>query len=622
MKNQQNKSRIGTDRLFRAGGAAYTGFIDRTIRLIEDAQLKNRELWHLLAVQYRGTPDTDDCGWRGEYWGKLMRGAVMIYQYTKDEELYAILEETTRELLSYQDEYGRFSTYSLEGELRGWDIWGRRYILYGFLQFHEICRDEELKEKLISALERHLDYIVERVGAGKLSITDTSEFFQGINSSSILEPVIQMYLLLGKQEYLDFARHIVENGGASECNIFELAYEGKLAPYEYPVRKACELMSCFEGLIEYYRVTKEEKWRIATENFVKKVIETDITIIGCAGCEHELFDHSVVTQTVSEYVGVMQETCVTVTWMLLCYQMLCLTGDAAYADQIETTFYNVLLGSVNTENATCSATAFFGMDWFRDLYIDYIKTHDNRKQVVDSYSPLKKGCRGGGIGGFRALNDNKDYFGCCMSIVSSGVGLMPQISMMQNKDAIAILFYADGVYEANCTGNPVRIRLTTAYPADGVLNLEFLEDTKKSLMLRIPSFSETVKLECCGKEIPAEIQNGFVTIDGDWKKGDCIRFVLDMNPQIIYGVTSEYLAVTYGPLVLARDARIAKVGETVAVTEGCLSLTPSDTADFDTICEFEVQIDHQKFRMIDYASAGKTWDEASEMEAWLPSKKQ
>ena len=56
-------------------------------------------------------------------------------------------------------------------------------------------------------------------------------------------------------------------------------------------------------------------------------MEEEISIIGCSGCTHELFDHTAVRQTQTDYEGIVQETCVTVTWMKFCMQLLTLTGD-------------------------------------------------------------------------------------------------------------------------------------------------------------------------------------------------------------------------------------------------------------------------------------------------------
>ena len=53
----------------------------------------------------------------------------MTWQYTGDQELYDILTETVRELLSFQEADGRISTYSRKEEFIGWDLWCRKYVL-------------------------------------------------------------------------------------------------------------------------------------------------------------------------------------------------------------------------------------------------------------------------------------------------------------------------------------------------------------------------------------------------------------------------------------------------------------------------------------------------------------
>ena len=41
-----------------------------------------------------GYIDDENLGWRGEYWGKMMRGACITYKYTQSSKLYGILENT------------------------------------------------------------------------------------------------------------------------------------------------------------------------------------------------------------------------------------------------------------------------------------------------------------------------------------------------------------------------------------------------------------------------------------------------------------------------------------------------------------------------------------------------
>ena len=54
--------------------------------------------------------------------------------------------------------------------------------------------------------------------------------------------------ITGEKKYFDFATYIVDCGGTEIVNIFDLAYENKFYPYQYPVTKAYEMISCFEGL--------------------------------------------------------------------------------------------------------------------------------------------------------------------------------------------------------------------------------------------------------------------------------------------------------------------------------------------------------------------------------------
>lgn len=628
--DRQYNTRKDTDVFFEYGKMSCSGIVDKSIRMIEDRQLKNGALWSLLAKQFGGEPDSDEKGWRGEYWGKLMRGAAMIYKYTRDEGLYGVLENTVRELIKYQDEYGRLSTYSKEKEFCGWDMWSRKYVMLGLLHFYEICESDELRETIRTALERHLDYIIKFIGPQKKSITDTAEMFCGLSASSVLEPVVRVYNLTGKREYLDFASYIVANGGAKGCNIFELAYADELAPYEYSdvntprehwITKAYEIMSCFEGLIEYYRVTKEEKWLVAAKNFTKRLIETEISIIGCAGCEHEFFDNAAVTQTQKPYGQLMQETCVTVTWMKLCYQLLCLTGESVYAEQIEKSYYNALLGSLNTEGRICPQDADFGGDKFPAVYAEFVKNNDNTGwQMFDSYSPLKRGLRGQGMGGFRDMENGTKYFGCCIAIAAAGFGLFPMYSVMCTEKGLAFSTYIDGEFTASGTDNILGAVIKTKYPSEGTVDITLQTRTACAfeILFRIPDFAEDFELKVNGATAVYDIRGGYAVVNRTWSDGDKISIAFKMKPRLVISSDKEYAAITRGPIVFARDARLCKLDEKLKITDGNITLEPSKKANFDVMCEFNVHIDDNKFTMIDYASAGKTWDKESEMEAWIP----
>ena len=59
----------------------------------------------------------------------MMDCGLDIFEYSHDAELYEILETTVVELLETEDEFGRISSYTMETEFGGWDMWGRKYVL-------------------------------------------------------------------------------------------------------------------------------------------------------------------------------------------------------------------------------------------------------------------------------------------------------------------------------------------------------------------------------------------------------------------------------------------------------------------------------------------------------------
>ena len=119
------------------------GVMDDAVKFVLLNQLKKRDTWEKAVEVFSTREDSSDGRWRGEYFGKQMRGAALIYEYTKDEELYGILTDAVNDMLDRQDRYGRFSTYSVEEEFRGWDMWCRKYVLVGMLYYLKICKNKQ-----------------------------------------------------------------------------------------------------------------------------------------------------------------------------------------------------------------------------------------------------------------------------------------------------------------------------------------------------------------------------------------------------------------------------------------------------------------------------------------------
>ena len=585
--------------------AHYTGIADYYARFIEKEQLLNESLWKKFVQVFKDHSDIQDDGWRGEYWGKMMRGACMTYSYTQNEKLYSVLHSAVENLLSAQDDYGRVSAYDIEHEFRGWDIWGRKYVLVGLEYFYGICRDETLKAKILTAMCRHADYIVQKIGTGEgqTAITETSEWWGGVNSCTILEPMIQLYKLTSEEKYKKFAEYIISSGGCKDGNLIECVKQGKM-PHEFPEVKAYETMSFFEGLLAYYEISGEKDYLDVVEKFAESVYESDITVIGCAGCTHELFDNSAKKQT--EYSEtIMQETCVTVTWMRLCARLWENTFNAKYTDRIEQSARNAFYGSINTR----------GLQSF-----SFEKKAFTPALPFDSYSPLYNNVRGRGVGGFKEFPEGGHY-GCCACIGAAGTALYPLYAFVMRGNTLYANFYLQGEAETVMpSGQILRVKCETEYPAKGQVKLTVhtAEKAGFALAVRIPDWCEKAELTCANSTI--SVNGGYAELDREWEDGDIVTLSFPIGLKEV--ALNGKMAFTFGALVLARD----EGKEDGDITEefkpivcGRNFVYTQERTEKDEQLRISLLCDNdKKVVLTDYASCGKNWiAERNRVTVWM-----
>ena len=624
------------------------GIADNTVRFLTENTLCDREMWRRFVEQYRCFSDTPNNGWRGEYWGKMMRGAAWIYRYSKDEELYKVLTETVRDMLTVEDGEGRVSTFAKEKEFRAWDIWCRKYVMLGLIFYSEICTDEIFKAQILAFLTRMADYILAHIGngEGKTPINLASTAWYGLNSSSLLEPIVRLYSLTGKPEYLAFAEYIISEGGCTVANIFELAQKNELYPYQYGVSKAYEMISCFEGIVAYYRITGNEKYKNIAINFGYAVKETEISVIGSSGCTHELFDHTRARQT-APYDGPQQETCVTVTWMKYCAEMLRLTADFSFADCMEKSFYNAYLGALNTLHCE---SEFIGRFIAPRVEQPIVPTF----LPFDSYSPLLPGIRGHiSVGGCQVLPDYT-YYGCCACIGAAGVGVYLDHALLSDENGLVLNFFERGTYTTILSGTKISLTIETDYPLSGGIAISVATSApiETEIKIRIPAWSDGTTVNTT---VPYELKDGCLILKTLWQGGETVQIELDMSVRVTrpeqwdtellyngpitdprwYAASAQtvvhnpsddnYISLSYGPITLAVDAALGRnpslpvdiVGEDDTFSYTVVAPQPLTERETPMLQLEFASAREGKITLIDYASAGRAWDRV--IAAWLPT---
>jgi uncharacterized protein len=504
-----------------AGSVVISGMLGQKL----DSCIKNGVMlkdYDLFTKAYREKLD-DDGGFRGELWGKWVTAACLAYRYQPTTEHKNALMKAVKSLIATQGADGRISSNT--ADFGTWDIWARKYVLLGLIAFYDQTGDK----KALDAASRSLDYIIGIAGPGKTNLTETGlKVLEGLSQSSILEPIVLVYERTGQAKYLTFAKYLVSLWSTPNkytntgIRLVEDALAG-VDPIKISMAKGYDMMSCFEGICELYRVTGDKTFLNAVVKFSQSLRKKEIMIVG-SGSSEELWCDGVIRQT--QLVECPMENCVTVTWIKLCYQLLRLTGDPVWADEMEVSLYNALMGAIVADGHWWA--------YYSALAGERIP------------SPLQ-------------VPDCKTS--CCVSSGPRGLLTIPGWSVMNSAEGPVVNLYTPGSWNQKLAdGNDLMIIQKTNYPVDDRVEIEILQKkpARYTIKLRIPGWSLNTRITV--NREPVQCKPGtYVSISREWTNEDKISLTFDFRGRVISAPGNlNYLAIMRGPVVLALDNRFVK----------------------------------------------------------------
>ena len=570
-----------------AGAVRLDGFFENDIR-------NSIDHWNKGVVPYAAMVDFFRNGRSqfalGEMWGKAVRSGCMFYRYTADPELKEILSQTVKDLLSTVRPNGSISCVPPEKQPDGpgGDLWERKYVLLGLDRYYDLV---EADPAVLRAMTDQADCIIEQVGEPpKVPITSLGWSPNHIESSTLLEPFMRLYNRTGEKRYLDFARYIVSTGGSEGYDIFRQAYDN-VPPHEMggPYPKAYEMMSMFEGAVEYYRVTGDEYVRRSFMNLYDNIRRNEITIVGNGGGDQPY--HPAVMGEGWDHTAV--------TWMKFCSQILRLTGDPSAVDEIEKYIYNGLLGAMKPSG-----------DGF-----SYVNLFNGEKVTNYGWGTT-----------FGSLPVT-----CCNLNGPMGLAYIPFVAVMESdRGPVVNLYNAARAELSTPQGDSLSLRIETDFPlSDRVLvRVDPHAASLFTLSLRIPSWSERTVVKVNGKKVRSVEPGAYLSLERTWEPGDRVELAFDMRCRLLDAprgsnrAGDSFQALVWGPIVLARDENIdPDYDEPVRVVAGkdrvvrVKRVAPTLAS---TRLEFEVPTDDGPIRMTDYASVNG-W-EGAHICTWLPVK--
>ena len=412
--------------------------------------------------------------WQGEFWGKWVLSAARVCRYSGNEELKRFLHDAALRLISMQRENGYLGTYKVstnfmppEGIVNGWNwnIWCRKYTLWGLLECYELTGDENI----LSACVRLADNLICEIKESGKRLGETGTF-KGVASCSILKPMLILYRITEDGKYLDFCLNFVNDWEDPEIIPGLIANSITGRPlgewYDFDIKwaKAYEMMSCFDGLLELYRVTGTEKYLTATECFYEILLKYELNPLYSVAFNDEF-------RSASSNVNAITEPCDVIHFMRLCHELFALTGDSKYMDSFELAFYNPFLASSFKDG-------MWGTRGTRSL---------GRHLVVREQAKM-------------------NYNHCCVNNMPRGYMNMVETQVMSSEESLYVNLYTPADIRAVVGGNEVKVSISGDYLADSKANiaLDFGSNVPCTVKLRIPSWSENSKVKADGNEYAAE----------------------------------------------------------------------------------------------------------------------
>ena len=507
------------------------GLLGRGAEASRLGRLRTLTTWEdgrLLNIFRKEDMDTVGVDWLGEHAGKWMIAAARAAVRTDDAELLQMLQKTADFLMSMQEPDGYLGTYAPSVRFtsdvrinfdRTWDIWNHSYLILGFLEMNRYWPDERY---LNAALRMGGLLYKTFYKTGKSTAYRGNHF--GLSGTILLEPVVELYKVSGEGKYLDFAEHIVEQmEGRPELRIISQTLAGNDLQ-RVGDGKIYQLCWNYVGIAKLYEITGNSDYlkaaQMAWDNIVAHHLTADGSPWGGIGGHHEIFNRA------GYWVPYgLVETCNTMSWIHLNRDLLRLTGEAKYAEILERTAYNALLGAQYPDG---------------ERWCYFIFPNGRRHEAI--------------------------YRDCCRSSGMVALEEIPPLVYGLRDGGVSVNLYAESAAILHLPrAGKVEIAQKTAYPTEGKIALAVNPATPAEfpLFARVPEWADEAHIAINGEEQTAAMEKGrFVRLQRKWKRGDTVLLDFPL-PLILHRSTErethrgadmysiDWMAVSRGPLVYA-----------------------------------------------------------------------
>lgn len=497
---------------------------------------------------------------------KWVEAMAHVYALTHDPALDTLMDQLIDLFSRAQDPDGYLCTQCQLEPKRGRWTDRRNHELYNFGHLFtaaSVHKEATGKLNFVMVAMKAADHLWSVFGRRPEHLWDW-----GWNPSNIMG-LVDLYRATGEERYRELAGTFVTMRGSGPRGDDQNQNRKPLRDETEAVGHAVTATYLYAGAADVYAETGDEKLRAALERVYDSISARRMYLTGGVGAWH----HGAMRygQDVHEAFGLdfnlpsataYNETCANLGNAMFALRMLNLTGDARYADTMETVLYN-------------SGLSAMSLDGERFRYTNPLRWH-GEQHVCLSNDTLQR---------WRV-----HHCYCCPPQVARTIASLHRWACAGDATGVWVHLYGQSTIEVDLPDlGRLSFELETDYPWDGAVKLTItaVPTAEAALHLRIPGWCDGATIAVNGEAAGPAQPGTYVTLKRVWAVGETIHLNLPLEVQRVRShplveETRNHVAIRRGPVVYCLegidlpdgvellDVHLPRDGALEAVWESCL----------------------------------------------------
>ena len=483
---------------------------------------------------------------------KTIEGASYVLQTYPDEKLKAYIDSVLDVVGAAQEPDGYLYTARTINPQHPHQWSGaKRWVTEDFLS-HELYNLGHMVDaacahyqatgstKFLNIAKRYADCVVKEVGSkeGQACI---------VPGHQIAEMALaRLYVITGEKKYLDEAKFLLDFRGKTGRRDLYSQSDKPVVEQTEAWGHAVRAGYMYAGMADVAALLGDSSYIKAIDTIYENIVGRKYYLTGGVGARHqgEAFGADYELPNLTAY----NETCAAISMVYLFERMFLLHGNAKFIDCLERTLYNGVISGMSVDGGK-----FF--------YPNPLSSDGHYRFNADN------------------TMSRQPWFGCacCPSNLCRFIPSMPGYVYGVRDNNLYVNLFAANTATIQVNGKDVTLEETTNYPWDGDISIKVMKNKAKTfnMLIRIPgwvlnqvvpsdlySFSDdifsTYEVSVNGQRVDGALENGYLVINRNWKKGDVVSIHFDMpvrtvvaNPRV--ADDRGRIAVERGPLVYCAE---------------------------------------------------------------------